>query len=133
MRIKWAGLHPTSCRYFDMSMVKEEPLSDEQWNQLFKEPPNYSDVTFPDLQGIPAEQSEAAAGDAASLNLDSFVCPLIESVDHPAATANGEWTHEVPVSQGETPTNESHRVNPEISHLMLEVGEIKNSCVPTAS
>ena len=109
-----------------MANIKEEPFSDEEWNQIFKDLPQCSDVSFPDSHHDAAGQAETSANSAANLSLDQPVSPFMTNMDYPAATADVDLMCGFP-EQASGMSSNSPQVHPETGRLFSEVQEIKIS------
>lgn len=102
-----------------MAFIKQEPLSDEQWDQFIKNFENEPDAYFPSYENTSYDQDELSANNTANPSFGRVTGQAAENV-------KSDWTLMNPADQAfEIPGDNVPDINLDPGKILLRLDEIK--------
>ncbi len=105
-----------------MAFIKQEPLSDEQWDQLFKNFENQPDAYFPDYQNTTFDHGGSSMDNTANQSLG----PVTSQVKSEPVDPQVDWTCMDPADHSfEIPADNGPHLNLGADQVSSRLDEIR--------
>lgn len=109
-----------------MATIKQEPFSDEQWDQYIKNFENQPDMYFPGYQNTTFDQDESSVDDRTNPNLDPGSRQAASVVTSEPVDTNMNWAFINPAHQSfEIPTDNVPSSNLATDQVSSRLDEIR--------
>jgi hypothetical protein len=109
-----------------MAFIKQEPLSEEQWDQFIKNFENEPDAYFPSYENTTLDQDESSTNNRANPSFGQVTSQAAENVKSEPVDPNVDWTFMNSADQAfEIPGDLVPDINLDPGQISLRLDEIK--------
>ncbi len=109
-----------------MTFIKQESLSEEQWDQFIKNFENKLDAYFFSYKNITLNQDKSFANNTANLSFDEVINQATKNVKSKSVDSNVNWTIMNSVNQTfEISKDNVSDINLDFDQILLRLDEIK--------
>lgn len=116
-----------------MATIKQEPFSEEQWDQFIKNFENQPDAYFPGYQNTTFNQDESSVNDTTNLNLGSGSRQAASIIKSEPVDTNMDWAFINPADRPfEIPTDNvpsSRLATDQVSSRLDEIQALYGHCI----
>ncbi len=109
-----------------MAFIKQEPLSEEQWDQFIKNFENELNAYFLSYENITLNQDESSANNTANSSFGEVIDQATENVKSGSVDSNVNWTIMNSANQAfEISRDNVPDINLDLDQISLRLDEIK--------